>query len=334
MATLVLAAGSTIAMAVLYHPGFDPSRVYDGTDTRAFGLLIGAALAMVWPSRRRRAGTTREIRRTLDYVGLGGLIVICVLIWRTNQYSAFPYRGGMLLLSIATALVIMACVYPGSWLGRILGIRPVRWIGVRSYGIYLWHYPVIVLTTVGLQRRFDLPRATVQVTITIILAALSWRLVEEPIRQVGRRPAAEVVPWHQRIAARWTWVVSTAALGRSGPDVADHRWAGARSLHLPPDRRGLPAQRRGARSGEQTQPIDGSPGHPSPSRVSLSQHPCRPGALDHHHAGEPGHTVHAEISPRRRRRTRQHHPARVGDHLLVPVGRPHRGLDIGEPDFI
>jgi hypothetical protein len=167
----------------------------------------------VWPSRRRRAGTTREIRRTLDYVGLGGLIVICVLIWRTNQYSAFPYRGGMLLLSIATALVIMACVYPGSWLGRILGIRPVRWIGVRSYGIYLWHYPVIVLTTAGLARRFDLPRATVQVTVTIILAALSWRLVEEPIRQVGRRPAAEVGPWHQRIAARWTWVVSTAALG-------------------------------------------------------------------------------------------------------------------------
>src|SRR6201996_9577747 len=59
LATLVLAACSTIAMAVLYHPGFDPSRVYDGTDTRAFGLLIGAALAMVWPSRRRRAGTTR-----------------------------------------------------------------------------------------------------------------------------------------------------------------------------------------------------------------------------------------------------------------------------------
>ena len=212
LATLVLAACSTVAMAVLYHPGFDPSRVYDGTDTRAFGLLIGAALAMVWPSRRGRAGTTRQMRRTLDYIGLGGLIVIGALIWRTNQYSAFPYRGGMLLLSIATALVITASVYPGSWLGRILGMRPIRWIGVRSYGIYLWHYPVIVLTTVGVQSRFDLPRATVQAAITILLAALSWRLVEEPVRQAGRQPAVDGVPWHRRIAVRWTWAVSTAAL--------------------------------------------------------------------------------------------------------------------------
>jgi peptidoglycan/LPS O-acetylase OafA/YrhL len=211
-ATLVLAACSTIAMAVLYHPGFDPSRIYDGTDTRAFGLLIGAALAMVWPSRQRREGTTRHMRRTLDYVGLGGLIVIGALIWRTNENSAFPYRGGMLLLSIATALVIMACVYPGSWLGRILGMRPIRWIGVRSYGIYLWHYPVIVLTTVGVQARFDLPRAAVQTTITILLAAMSWRFVEEPVRQGGRQPAVAGIPWHRRIAAGWTWAVSTAAL--------------------------------------------------------------------------------------------------------------------------
>jgi hypothetical protein len=118
----------------------------------------------------------------------------------------------MLVLSIATDLVILACVYPGSWLGRILGMRPIRWIGVRSYGIYLWHYPVIVLTTPGGQGRFDLPRATVQVTITVILAALSWRFVEEPIRQAGRRPATGGVPWHHRIAARWTWTVSTVAL--------------------------------------------------------------------------------------------------------------------------
>jgi peptidoglycan/LPS O-acetylase OafA/YrhL len=212
VATLILATCSTVAMAVLYHPGFDPSRVYDGTDTRAFGLLIGAALAMVWPSRRLRTGTTPQMRRTLDYVGLVGLIVICALIWRTTEYSAFPYRGGMLLLSIATSAVIMACVYPGSRLGRILGMRPIRWIGVRSYGIYLWHYPVIVLTTVGVQNRFDLPRATVQATITFLLAALSWRFVEEPIRQAGRQPAADGVPWHRRIAARWTWAVSTAAL--------------------------------------------------------------------------------------------------------------------------
>ncbi len=211
--TLVLAAASATTMALLYHPGFDPSRIYDGTDTRAFGLLIGAALAMVWPSRRRRAGTTRTMRHVLDITGVVGLVVICLLMWRTNQYSEFPYRGGMVLLSVATALVVMACVYPGSLLGRVLGMRPIRWLGVRSYGIYLWHYPVIVLTTVAVQRRFDLPRATVQVAATIAIAAVSWRFIEEPVRQAGRqRAAAEVPPWHRRLAARWTWVVSTAAL--------------------------------------------------------------------------------------------------------------------------
>ncbi len=214
VATLVLAAASAAAMALLYRPGFDPTRVYDGTDTRAFGLLIGAAVAMVWPSRRRRADSTLRTRRLLDAGGVVGLIVIVLLIWRTNQYSAFPYRGGMVLLSVATSMVVMAVVYPGSLLGRIIGIRPVRWIGVRSYGIYLWHYPVIVLTTTSLLGAFDFPRACLQVIATVIIAALSWRFVEEPVRQAGRVPVSTAgsLPWHRRMAARWTWVVSTAAL--------------------------------------------------------------------------------------------------------------------------
>ena len=95
----------------------------------------------------------------------------------------------MVLLSLATAVVVMAVVYPGSVLGRVLGMRPIRWLGVRSYGIYLWHYPVIVLTTESVRRGFDLPRATLQVAATLVLAALSWRFVEEPIRLGGRASA-------------------------------------------------------------------------------------------------------------------------------------------------
>ncbi len=213
VATLVLAGASALTMALLYRPGFDPSRVYDGTDTRAFGLLIGAALAMVWPSRRRRKDTTPGVRRALDWAGVGGLVVICVLIWRTTQYSPFPYQGGMVLLSVATALVVMAVVYPGSMLGRVLGMRPMRWLGVRSYGVYLWHYPVIVLTTRVVTARFDLPRATLQVVATLVIAAMSWRFVEEPIRLGWRASARPTrIPWYRRAAARWTWVYSTGAL--------------------------------------------------------------------------------------------------------------------------
>jgi peptidoglycan/LPS O-acetylase OafA/YrhL len=183
LVTLSLAILSAVEMAVLYHPSFDPTRVYDGTDTRAFGLLFGAALAMLWPSRRLRAQVSIGARRTVDAMGVVGLVAIMLLVWRTDQYSSFLYRGGMVLLSLATVLVLVAATHPASNVGRALGWQPFRWIGVRSYGIYLWHYPIIILTTATVMRRVDLPRAALQVGASIGVAALSWRFVESPIRQ-------------------------------------------------------------------------------------------------------------------------------------------------------
>ena len=177
--TLVLAAGSAVAMLALYHPGLDPTRVYEGTDTRAAGVLIGAALAMAWPSRRPAPGP--RARTLLDAGGLAGLAVIGVLIWRTGQYSPFLYRGGIIVLSVATAAVIAAVATPGTRTGRALGWSPLRWLGVRSYGIYLWHFPVIVATTAAYATE-DLARAAAQTAAVVIIAALSWRYIEEPIR--------------------------------------------------------------------------------------------------------------------------------------------------------
>jgi peptidoglycan/LPS O-acetylase OafA/YrhL len=178
--TLALAAASTVAMAVLYQPGYDPTRVYEGTDTRAAGLLIGAALAMLWSSgKAARAG--RGTRLALDVPAFAGLAVIAVMIWRVGQYSPFLYRGGMVVLSLATAAVVAGTAVPGSGIGRVLAWRPLRWLGVRSYGIYLWHYPVIVLTSPANSSE-DLPRAAAQTAVSIALAALSWRFVEEPVR--------------------------------------------------------------------------------------------------------------------------------------------------------
>ncbi|HEY7150834.1 MAG TPA: acyltransferase family protein [Solirubrobacterales bacterium] len=181
-ATLALAIASALTMALLYHPGFDTSRVYDGTDTRAFGLLFGAALAMVWPSRSLTTNVTVGARQILDGMGVVGLTAIAILIWRTNDYSSFLYQGGMVLLSVATVMVITALVHPATMLGRALGWRPLRWIGVRSYGIYLWQFPIIVLTTPAPYRGVDALRAILQVGASFTLAALSWRFVEEPIR--------------------------------------------------------------------------------------------------------------------------------------------------------
>jgi peptidoglycan/LPS O-acetylase OafA/YrhL len=192
--TLVLAAASAVLMTRLYHPGYDPTRVYEGTDTRACGLLIGAAVAFVWPTRRpaSSAGVDRTVpagwRWLLDAAGVAGLAVIGLLIWRTNQYSDFMFDGGLVVLSVATAATVAAVVTPGSQLGRVLGIRPLRWTGVRSYGIYLWHYPVIVLTTaVGAAGGPVSPeRAVALIAGTVAAAAVSWRYVEDPIRRGGR----------------------------------------------------------------------------------------------------------------------------------------------------
>jgi peptidoglycan/LPS O-acetylase OafA/YrhL len=189
VATLALALVSAILMTVLYHPSLDPSRVYYGTDTRAFELLFGAALAMVWPSRRLTTRVTIGARNLLDGLGVLGLVVIAVMIWRTGQYSSFLYRGGFVLLSLATVLLVAALAHPASRLGPVLGWRPLRWIGVRSYAIYLWHFPIIVLTTPGGTAHGDEPlREALQVAAIMAAAALSWKYVEDPVRHgaIGR----------------------------------------------------------------------------------------------------------------------------------------------------
>jgi peptidoglycan/LPS O-acetylase OafA/YrhL len=184
--TLAMAAASAVAAVLLYQPGFDATRIYEGTDTRASGLLIGAALAMLWPSSR--AGVAgKPAQRLLDWPSFAGLAIIGLMIWRVGQYSPFLYRGGLVVLSLATAAVVAAAACPGTLTTAALGWRPLRWLGVRSYGIYLWHFPVIVLTSPPNSTE-DLPRAAAQTAASIALAALSWRYIEEPVRHgaIGR----------------------------------------------------------------------------------------------------------------------------------------------------
>jgi peptidoglycan/LPS O-acetylase OafA/YrhL len=179
----LLAAASAIAMAVLYHPGTDPSRVYYGTDTRAFGLLIGAGLALVWPSRRLSTALPRLGTLVLDAVGAVGLAVVLAMIVGVGQDSPFLYRGGLVLVSLASAALVAALAHPASRIARLFALRPLRWLGERSYGIYLWHYPVILLTTPVVEPQPSLLRGVVQVAATVAIAALSYRYVEVPIRR-------------------------------------------------------------------------------------------------------------------------------------------------------
>jgi peptidoglycan/LPS O-acetylase OafA/YrhL len=200
--TVGLAIVSSILMAVLYHPSLDPSRVYYGTDTRAGGLLFGAALAMVWPSRKLSRKITSQARDLIDGIGVLGLVIIAIMIWRTGEFSPFLYRGGFVVLSLATVMVLMPLAHPACRLGRWVGVRPLRWIGVRSYAIYLWQTPVIVLTASDVHHPSSegLLRKLIQVAAIFGIAALSWRFLEDPIRRgaIGRFFA-------RRRAVGWGW---------------------------------------------------------------------------------------------------------------------------------
>jgi peptidoglycan/LPS O-acetylase OafA/YrhL len=199
--TLTVAAASAVEMGLLYaaSPNGDPTRVYDGTDTRAFALLIGAALAFGLPRNRAFAPISAGAARVLNLVGVAALVGIFLMFWHTNQYEPFLYQGGMVLLSLLTALVIGVTIHPGSQLRSVLGWEPLRWVGERSYAIYLWHYPVIVLTT-PVDSQPSVVRSSLQIGVTFVLAALSWRYVEEPVRHgaLGRQ-------WERVRHHDWSW---------------------------------------------------------------------------------------------------------------------------------
>lgn len=117
---LAAAVGSAIEMAILYVPFNDPTRVYDGTDTRAFALLIGAALALAWPRDLRIANLTGSARRALDFAGGIALIGILVLFCATSEYETFLYRGGMVLCAVLSAVVIAVTIHPDTHFARLL----------------------------------------------------------------------------------------------------------------------------------------------------------------------------------------------------------------------
>ena len=184
-ATLGGAIASALLMAFLFNPNADPSRIYYGTDTRAVGLLLGSAMAFCWRPWLRPAREGRlAVGFGLDVGGLAALTLLAVLFLRLSETSAFLYRGGFVLSGAAAAAVIAIAVHPDAHVvPRILGVRPLRWLGTRSYAIYLWHWPVITVTRPGLDTPLDgLALFALRLGVTLLLAELSYRLVESPVR--------------------------------------------------------------------------------------------------------------------------------------------------------
>jgi peptidoglycan/LPS O-acetylase OafA/YrhL len=180
---IILALASTIEMALLFEPYTDPSRVYYGTDTRVAGLLVGAVLALSWAPWRSNTPAARSAARVLDASGLLGLVVIGWFLTRVNEFDPFIYRGGFLALDIACIVVIAVLVHPAAKLSKFLAWPPLVWIGLRSYAIYLWHWPIFVVTRPELDLPFKgFPVFVLRMVLTFGAAELSYRFVEVPVR--------------------------------------------------------------------------------------------------------------------------------------------------------
>jgi peptidoglycan/LPS O-acetylase OafA/YrhL len=182
-ATLILAALSAVAMALEYSPG-DPSLVYYGTDTHASALLIGAALALAFPLATVASLPATQVRR-LDTAGVVGLVL---LAWAAGHFSGNDravYPAGLILAAVGAAGLVAAAAGTGV-IAAMTGLPPLRWVGIRSYGIYLWHWPVIALAgAIAGPGPTSAWLWLLEAAVTIGLAYASWRFVETPILRDG-----------------------------------------------------------------------------------------------------------------------------------------------------
>ena len=192
---------STIAMAVMWSPSEDATRVYYGTDTHLMGLMAGAALAIAWADPKHRAGLRSAVWRRWRWAAvLGALLVLGAQLRWMDEASALTFRGGFLLASLATAVLVAALLESDSLWRSTMELAPLRWIGERSYGIYLWHWPVLMIVGAVFPYAVGTTRGWVvlggALALTLVMTELSLRLVERPVRQHGFRRSI-------RRATRW-----------------------------------------------------------------------------------------------------------------------------------
>src|SRR3984957_11606654 len=182
--TVALGVGSSVLMAVLFHPGVDPSRIYYGTDTRLFDLMAGATIAFLAAARPQPKAPAR---RTLHRVGPAAAVVLAVFWVRAGTPGGLPtdfmFKGGFLLCAVLAALVVADArlIEPG-WFARGLAWRPLHFIGTISYGIYLWHWPVIVYLNGARTGLSTWPLNLLRIAVTLAVSTASYYLVERPIR--------------------------------------------------------------------------------------------------------------------------------------------------------
>lgn len=178
--------------------------LYLSTFSRAGGLMLGAGMAMLWRPQAIMRGKLRGRRGRLDLIGLVGVAGLAAVCWSIPlttsghqfgiRYNPWLFRGGLFVTGLATLGVIAAVTHQRSILGRVLGWAPIRWVGTRSYGLYLYHWPIYQV--VRKQAAIGLSPATfvLCLAVTAALTELSYQYIEMPIRRGRLREWAKGDP--------------------------------------------------------------------------------------------------------------------------------------------
>lgn len=203
---------SGILFAVLYTPGADPTRVYYGTDTRLFSIWMGSALAFIWPTTHLKKEIPIKAKRILNLSGIVSLLGLVFAFFLLDDHLTFVYYGGMFLISILATVLVAVTAHPGASLNRLLTNPLFSYIGKRSYGIYLYQFPVMIFyeAKVGNIGENVLLHTLVELLLILLFSELSYRFIENPLRKFKYKHTVSTVRgWFTKPIFSWKkpWVI-------------------------------------------------------------------------------------------------------------------------------
>ncbi|MCD5185216.1 acetyltransferase [Enterococcus gallinarum] len=176
---------SALLLAIWYSPGADPTRVYYGTDTRLFSIWMGSALAFIWPSTHLKKEIPKKAKRVLNLAGGLSFIGLVITFFVLDDHLSFVYHGGMLLVSLLCTILVAVTAHPGASLNRWLTNPLFSYIGKRSYGIYLYQFPVMIFyeAKIGNVGENVLLHTLIEIVLILLISELSYRFIENPLRK-------------------------------------------------------------------------------------------------------------------------------------------------------
>ena len=208
---IVASSLSLLWMIALFNPS-DPTRVYIGTDTRASSLLLGALFA----TAPMRSAVGRVVKRSTG--AFTALVTMIAAVIGASWFlvdgpsSQWLFRGGLFVHSLLSALLVALCAAnPRAVASRSIGVAPLAMIGVLSYSLYLWHWPIYALLTEQRTNLSGWPLFGVRIAVSFAAAALSKMLIEDPVRfrapwARGRTGVAVLVSAMAGVGAFWVLV--------------------------------------------------------------------------------------------------------------------------------